>query len=132
MTWRSDRSTASTGVQVFLALILLTFAGLAVHELVRSGSLEINDEGITYRRRFAQYRINWSEVTHLEMDPQGFRIVFCGENKRLAAFGPLYWSRDNKKQLLNWLGTQVDARGITVRPTDIAMYRLSKNTKVRA
>ena len=120
------------GGQVLIALILLTFAVLTVHELVRSGSIEMDNEGISYRTRWAQYRINWSEVTHLEMDPQGFRIVFYGDNKRLAAFGPLYWSRDNKKELLNWLGAQVDTRCITIRPTEIAMYRLSKNTKVRA
>jgi len=131
MAWRADRGRASASTHAFVVLLFLTFVAMGIYLLLTAGSVEVTGETISYRSPVALYQINLSEVTYIEIDRSGHSIVFCGENKRLAALGPMYWSGSDKKRILNWLGGETDKRGIEIRPTEKAMYRFSKNTRVR-
>ena len=122
---------SSPAAQASVVILFLIFVLLGIYLLLSSGSVEMDEEGITYRTYLAQYRIVWSEVKHIEIDRQGSNIVFCGDNKRLAALGPMFWSGSDKKLMLRLLDTQVRKGGIEIRQTEKAPYRFSKNTKVR-
>lgn len=131
MAWRANPGRASPVTHAFVVLMFLTFVALGVYLLFSSGSLEVDEQRVTYRTVLAEYRMNWSEITYIEIDGRGSNIVFCGKHKRLAALGPMWWS-GNKRGMLGLLGNQVDNAGIEIRQTEKANYRRSKNTKVHA
>ena len=131
MSWRAGQGKMSVVGHVSVVGLFLLFVFLGIYLLLSSGSLEMDDQGITCRSYLAQYRISWSEVKHIEIDRQGSNIVFCGENKQLAALGPMFWSGDDKLRMLRLLDAQVRKGGIEIRQTEKAHYRFSKNTKVR-
>jgi len=131
MSLRANRGSASPATHAFVVIMFLVFVAMGIYLLLTSGSLEVNGEVISYRSPIAQYQISLSEVMYIEIDSRGSSIVFCGENERLAALGPMYWSGSDKKRILYWLDREVDRRGIEIRPTEKSMYRFSKNTRVR-
>jgi hypothetical protein len=122
MSWRAG----GVGVPLFFLL----FVALGLYLLLFSGSVEMDAQTITYRTPLAQYRIKWDEVSRIEIDSQGGNVVFCGENKRLAAVGPMYWSGKDKMEMLKLVGAQAKQRSIETEQTEKAMFRSSKNTKV--
>jgi hypothetical protein len=95
------------------ALIFLVFVGLGVFLVLFSGTLEMTSEIIIFH-------------TYLK------RIVFWGENKRLVGMGPYYWQGADRKDMLLLVATQIDKLGLTVQQSEKAMFRRSKNTRVRA
>lgn len=87
VAWRADRGRASPSAHAFMVLTLLTFVAMGIYLLLTAGSAEVTGETISYRSPIARYQINLSEVMYIEIDSSGNRIVFCGENKRLAVLG---------------------------------------------
>ena len=114
------------------ALFFLLFVGLGVFLLLFSGTLEMNSEIIIFRRPLKRYQMRWDEVTRLELDRIGSNIVFWGENKRLVGMGPYYWQGADSKDMMLLVATQIDKLGLTVQQSEKAMFRRSKNTRVRA
>lgn len=110
--------------------IFILFVMMSVYMLLASGPLVMDAHTIIYRTRWARYQIRWDEVTHIEIDQQGGGIVFCGEGKRLAALGPMYWGGSDKAEMLALLANQIERKQIEVRGTQKALFRLSKATKV--
>ena len=122
-SWR-----AGAGKVVWLFVL---FVGLGVFLLLLSGTLEMNSEIIIYRTPLARHRIRWDEVTRIELDRIGSTMVFWGENKRLVALGPYYWQGPDQKDMMLLVATQMDKLGISLQQSEKAMFRRSKNTKVR-
>jgi hypothetical protein len=114
------------------SLLFLIFVALGAYLILASGSLEMNKDSITYTTPISVYRIRWGEVTEIEIDLNGGNLVFIGQNKRLSALGPSCWSGKNKERMLRFFSAQVETRGIEVKQTQKAMWRLSKNTKIKA
>ena len=114
------------------ALIFLVFVGLGVFLVLFSGTLEMTSEIIIFHTYLKRYQMRWDEVTHLELDRVGSNIVFWGENKRLVGMGPYYWQGADRKDMLLLVATQIDKLGLTVQQSEKAMFRRSKNTRVRA
>lgn len=114
------------------AVIFLVFVGLGVFLVLFSGTLEMNSEIIIFHTYLKRYQIRWDEVTHLELDRVGSNIVFWGENKRLVGMGPYYWQGADRKDMLLLVATQIDKLGLVVQQSEKAMFRRSKNTRVRA
>lgn len=113
-------------------LVFLAFVALAVFLLLNSGSMQVDSDSIRYYLPFRSYQIKWNEVQYIEIDGQGGNMVFVGENKKLAVNGPKLWSGKDKPDTMRLIGIQVDKYGIPIRTTEKAMFRLSKNTKVRS
>jgi hypothetical protein len=109
----------------------LIFVALGVYLLVSVGSVEINPDFVTYRTPLASYTISWDEVERIEIDAQGGAMVFAGANKRVVTIGPAYWAGKDKQQLQALLYATLEKRNIPVIPTQAALFKLSKNTKVR-
>ena len=122
MAWRAGQGNAS--------LVLLLFVALGAYLVLFSGNLEMNAETIVYRTALARFEIRWDEVISIELDKQGSNIVFWGSNKRLVALGPMFWTGEKMKMLL-LMSAQVEKLGIKTQQSEMAMFRLSKNTKVR-
>lgn len=122
MSWRAGNGKA--------ALLFLLFVTLGVYLLLFSGRMEMDAQCIIYRTPLANYRIKWDEVLRIQIDRQGGNIFFCGEDKRLAAVGPMFWRGKDKMEMLKLLSTKVKEQGIETQETEKAMLRLSKNTKV--
>lgn len=74
--------------------------------------------------------MKWNEVQYVEIDSQGGSMVFVGENKKLAVNGPTLWSGKDKLDLARLMSAQLERYDIEIRPTEKAMFRLSRNTKV--
>jgi hypothetical protein len=123
MSWRAGQGRLSP--------FFLIFVALGIYLLLFSGSVEMDRQTVTYRTPLAQYHIGWDEVSHIEIDRQGGNIVFCGANKRLAALGPMFWTGKDKMEMLMLVASQLDERGIKTHQTEKAMFRRSKNTKLR-
>ncbi len=114
------------------ALIFLGFVGLSVFLLLFCGTLEMNSEIIIFHKPLKRFQMRWDEVTRIELDRMGSTMVFWGENKRLVGMGPYYWQGADRKDMLLLVATQIDKLGITVQQSEKAMFRRSKNTRVRA
>jgi|SRR6185503_16408258 len=123
-SWR-----AGAGKVVWLFVV---FVGLGTYLLLASGRFEMNSETIIYRTFRARYQIRWDEVTRIELDKIGSTIVFWGENKRLVALGPYYWQGPDRRDMMLLVATQMDKLGISLHQSEKAMFRRSKNTKVRS
>ena len=108
------------------------FVGLNVYVLLFSGTLEMDSRTIIYRTPLAHYQIRWDEVRRIELDRVGSTMVFWGENKRLAALGSHYWQGADRVNMMLLVAAQMDKLGINMQQSEKAMFRLSKNTKVRA
>jgi len=112
------------------ALVFIAFAALGVFTILTSGSMQVDSHSIRYYLPLRSYQIKWNEIRSMEIDRQGYNMVFVGDNKRLAIIGPGYWSRRNKLETLNLIGTQIDKYGIQILPTQKALFRLSRNTRI--
>ena len=111
--------------------VFVFFVGLGVFLLLLSGTLEMNSETIIYRTPLARHQIRWEEVTRVELDKIGSTMVFWGENKRLVALGPYYWQGPDRTDVFLLVAAQIDKLGLNVEQSERAMFRRSKNTKVR-
>lgn len=109
----------------------LLFVPVGLYMLLFSGPVEMDYEKIRYNTPWAHYEILWREVSRIEIDAQGGNIAFIGEGKQLCAIGPGFWSGEDKVQMLMMLESQTKKGGIRVDETPKAMFKLSKNTKVK-
>lgn len=123
MAWRAGQGKA--------ALLFIPFVGLGAYILLFAGVVEMDRETIIYRTPLARYQIRWDEVTRIELDKHGSNVVFWGDNKRLAALGPYFWQGADRTDMLRLVAAQIDKLGISTTQSEKAMFRLSKNTKVR-
>ena len=112
------------------SLLLLGFAALSGFLVLNSGSMQIDSNSIKYFLPFRSFQIKWNEVKYIEIDSQGGSMVFVGENKRLATNGPKIWTGKDKNDAGKLMSAQIDRHGIELRQTEMAMFRLSRNTKL--
>ena len=124
MSWRAGQGEVAPWFLIFVGLGFLT---LAV-----TGSVEMNRELISYKSLWANYMMRWDEIERIEVDAQGQALVFIGGEKRLSVLGPGYWSGKDKAGMLALLASQLKEREIPVQQTQSALFKLSKNTKVRS
>ncbi|HKE57380.1 MAG TPA: hypothetical protein VKB46_11780 [Pyrinomonadaceae bacterium] len=122
MSWRAGQGNVSP--------YFLLFGLLGVYLVASVGTVEITPDYITYKTPLATYAIRWDEVERIEIDAQGGALVFAGANKRVVTIGPSYWSGKDKPELMALIYATVDKRKILVIPTQSALIKLSKNTKV--
>ena len=116
----------------YIPLVFLFFVLLGLYVIWATGHMEADSISIRFYSHFGKYEINWDEVEYIEMDKQAGNIVFFGKNKVLQTIGPTGWTgKKEKLEMINFLFGQIENRKIEVRQTEKAMYRLSKNTKVK-
>ena len=122
MSWRAGARGTS--------LVFLVFVALSSYLLLNSGSMQVNSDSIKYYLPFRSFQIKWNEVKYIEIDRQAGSMVFVGENKRLSTNGPKLWTGKDKNDAGKLFSSQIDRHGIELRQTEMAMFRLSKNTKL--
>ena len=122
MSWRAGQGNVSP---YFLLFVLL-----GIYLVVSVGIVEITPDYVAYKTPWATYAISWDEVERIEIDAEGGALVFAGANKRVVTIGPAYWSGKDKLELMALIYATVEKRKILVVPTQAALLKLSKNTKV--
>ena len=113
------------------SLLFLGFGVLSSYLILSSGSMQVDSDFIRYYLPLRSHQITWNEVQYIEIDRGGGSMVFVGDNKKLAVNGPAVWSGRDRFDVSQLIATQIDRYGIELRPTEKAMFRLSRNTKVR-
>lgn len=121
MAWRSGLGWGT--------LWFISFELLCLY-LLTAGSVEMDSRHITYRTPFNTFRIRWDEIRRIEVDDKAGNIVFWGDDKRLNALGPGFWSGSDSRKMRKLLDRQIKKYGIAVKKTQKAMIRRSKNTKL--
>lgn len=109
----------------------LAFSLLGVYLILASGAIEMDADVITASTPLSRYQIRWDEVRSVETDIQRQGIVFVGNDKRMAMPGPMYWSGADKPAMIKLYLAQIEQRNLEVKETQKALWRLSKNVKVR-
>ncbi|MFH2091455.1 MAG: hypothetical protein ABIJ31_03755 [Pseudomonadota bacterium] len=117
--------------QVLLGLPFVFFIGLSVYLILVSGSVEVNSSRIHLSIPLGQYEVGWDEVNNIETDIQRRALVFIGFNKRVAIAGPVWWAGKDKNALITFLNAEVERRGIEIKQSQKALFKFSKNSKVK-
>lgn len=124
--------SAWRAADLFLFLVSLGFLAMSCYVILTTGSMEVDSDSVRYYLPLRSYQIKWTDVKYIEVDRNGASMVFVGENKKLSVNGPKLWTGNDKLDMAELIGTQIDSHGIEIRPTEKAMFRLSRNTKVGA
>jgi hypothetical protein len=113
------------------AVVFLIFAAMGVYLILNSGTIEMTAECVSYSTPLGRYEVKWGEVKYIETDIQRQGIVLYGEGKRLAIYGPGYWSGDDTTEMAMLLTAQLEQFQIETKETQKALWARSKNTKIR-
>lgn len=122
--------TISVG-QLQDALLYLTLAAVSGYFLLNWGITELGVETVERHTVLGAARIAWSEVRSIELDPLEMVIVLTGENSQLVIPGPWLWAGVDKKIVLSLILAQSEKHHIPLRRTPWAIFKFSRNTRVR-
>lgn len=115
----------------FLPIFVFAF-GLAVFLVLIIGTLEVDEDKITYHAFFHRYRMFWNEIALIEQDPTGGWWVLSGNGKRLGIPGPSMWAGKRKEQFQVFVINKVAERQIEIQRTGWVNFKFwSKNTVVK-
>ena len=114
------------------ALVFLFFFSIGAYLALISGSTEMNFDSITHKTLLGAYRIRWVEITEIEMDSSDGHLVFCGRDRRLSMIGPKFWTGKDTERMKRLFSAQIAAHGFEVKKTQKAMWRRSRNTKIKS
>ena len=84
--------------------------------------------------------MEWDEVERIEVEPDEpephyrplgakMALVLVGGNKGLSLPGPNWWHGGDRQEMIRQLLSKIEERGIEIRKTRSALWRLPRNTK---
>lgn len=115
--------------QYWAAFGLATFGAIGAYVALGAGSFTLDEQSVSHRSSFGQWRIRWSEVVSAEASPSG-TLVLVGIGKRFVLPPRSWWSTPDIAAALALVERQLKTHGVAVRPSRTADYRTMKNTKV--
>ncbi len=110
--------------------IFLLFAALGLYLISAQAVLNVDEERVEATSLYGRSRIEWREVTSVEMDEQGNSVCFVGANKRLCFSGPQYWKGAGRAEMMLFLGATCEKHRVRFETRAKAVFGGSKNTKV--
>lgn len=113
------------------AAFFWAFIALGIYILVSSGYFELDENGVSQNNMFGQYRMHWSEIRRIEVGTQG-TLVLHGEGKRFVLAPVSVWSGQDKAEAFKLLTSKINELEIIPEPSNVADYKIHKNTKVKA
>ena len=120
---------ASRDGEKIIGSMFLIFVLVASILLLNVGAVEIDEQVIYHKLPLSRHCIRWDEIIKVEIDKGAGQIAFEGNNKRLVILGPVWWSRNNKTQMFQFLSEQVKQHQIEMEQTQKALYKISHNAK---
>lgn len=112
--------------------LFLFFVALGLYLISAQATLRVDEENIEAVSLYGRSRIEWREVTSVEMDEQGNSLCFAGINKRLCFSGPQYWKGKGRAEMLLFLEASCEKRRVPLETRAKPTLGGSKNTKVRS
>lgn len=126
------------GENYFLAsVILATLVLISIYSIIEGkGKIELTREMIVKRSLFRVYGILWQEIREIQYGEIGELIGFQtlvleGANKRLSLPGPHDWSSAGKTEARSFFYSEVRRRGLEIKANPAAVYKFSKNVRLR-
>jgi hypothetical protein len=116
---------------LILAVVQLGLVGISLVLLSSWGITEVGSQQVCRYTVFGRWSIAWDEVRWIEIDRFESVVVLGGENRRLVIPGPAAWSPFGKKETMAILLAQAELRCIPVRRSMLAVFRFSRNTRMR-
>lgn len=123
-----------------VSCITLAFFCLGAALVALTGSIEMNSNVVLSKSPWGHYSMRWDEVERIETEPDDpdprywalgkMALLFVGKDKRLSTLGPSYWRGNDMTEMFGLLESQIEERGIEVRRSRAALWRVSKNTRV--
>jgi hypothetical protein len=114
----------------FLGVVIsILFFLLGLWSVISTGKIEVDHETITHDTPIGCYRISWDEIAHIETDVYG-SMVFYGDDKHLAIYGPGWWSGKDKRSLAEFLFLKIELNKIRIENKRV-LFKMARNTRVR-
>jgi hypothetical protein len=114
----------------FLGVVIsILFFLLGLWSVISTGNIEVDHETITHDTPIGCYRISWDEIAHIETDVYG-SMVFYGDDKHLAIYGPGWWSGKDKRSLAEFLFLKIELNKIRIENKRV-LFKMARNTRVR-
>ena len=115
--------------QAVAALLFLPWIILGLYLGLRTGVTTITPIAIMHDCPLGHYHIAWDTLTAIEFDRQGNCYIFHGNNQRLVIPGRIFWTGAQKRIACQVVDEQIARRGIPVRESLSAPYKISHNTR---
>jgi hypothetical protein len=115
--------------QAFAALLFLPWIVLGLYLGLRTGTTTITPSVILHCCPLGRYQIAWDAVTKIENDRQGNCWIFHGHEQRLVVPGRVFWTGQQKRLAQQAVDDYIQDRGIPVRESLSAPYKISRNTR---
>lgn len=109
----------------------LLFVALGVYLVSSAATLQVDEERITASSLYGISRMEWSDVTSVQMDEMGTTLVFQGADKRLCFSGPNYWKSAGREEMLLFISAVCEKRGLVFDTRSKPTWGGSRNTRVR-
>jgi hypothetical protein len=127
--------TASGGValwadQPWPSLLLLPLAVICAGLWARAGVTIVDDAGVAYAAPIGRYRLDWADMTVVEVDATLSAVVFRGDGRQLAIIGPALWTRAERDRTWRHLRLRIESLDLPVRHSARAPLLRSHGTKV--
>ena len=117
--------------EIAATLVLLVLAGVSLVMLLSWGITEFSPAGVERSTLFGCWRITWEQVRRVEIDPADLVMVLVGEDRTLALPGPAMWNAAGKSEALAMLLAQAEKHGIPLQRTPFALFKISRNTRLK-
>lgn len=113
---------------LWVPLCFAGFALAAAYLFLYSGTVTVDDQGVTQRSRIGTFFIPWSSVEHVWTGSG--QLVLAGQGIRLAMPGPEAWLGSGRREVILGLLEHCADKGIRPRERLIAAFMVSKGTRV--
>jgi hypothetical protein len=123
--WRRENNPYAAVIIASLAGVFVS--GLGLLAALNSGTTEIDREKITRRTLLKSTQMRWDEITHIEKATSEYAIY--GHHGRLLLPTPGFWSGKAKWEAAIFFQTQVELRGIEIKPMR-SLFRSRKKNNI--
>ena len=114
--------------QIFVPIGFIGFALLGAYLFLYSGTVSVDDRGVTQNSLIGTFFIHWSSIDHVWTGAG--QLVLAGGESRLALPGPDTWWGRGRNEVIAALNAHCEHRGIVPRERLPAIFMISRRTRV--
>lgn len=110
-------------------------AGIAVDlfiSILLKGEIILTEEMIEARELLRTYRMAWSDVTKMQIDPKQHAIRFSGHDRVLVVLGPHYWVAGAVNEMREKMNDQARRRGVEIAQARATFFLPNRGTRSKS